>query len=90
MDLHGLLPVIISQLVTAVALGGVLWQRVASSEAHSADRHEEIKSKLQSLTQQLRAQNGRIDSLEQWRARRQGQEEGYDRAKKRYGPGGEG
>jgi len=85
--MDSLLSVIVTQVITAAVLGGALWQKQASIEKQAKARHKDTKEAIEKLTDQLKAQNGRIDNLEQWRAERRGFEEGYGTAKDRYEDG---
>lgn len=91
---------ILSQVVTVSALGGVLWQRQASTEQHTDDRFERLRTQveghfeavqvsIEALRDQVRRQNSRLNELEAWKAERRGFQEGYGRAKERYANGDE-
>lgn len=84
-----ILPIILSNVITAAALGGVLWQKVTSNEQHTASRldalreHTDeqlngIRSGLRGLEKQVRDQNGRVTRLERWKARREGYQSGLE------------
>lgn len=75
--------------VNLVALGvhgGILWEKVSSAEDESARRHKEVKGELEELSEQARRRNGRIGDLEHRLREREAFDEGYRKAKKKYGP----
>jgi len=62
-----MVPVIASQVITAAALGGIIWNRLSGVERRIGD-----------LSDHVDRQNGRIGKLEEWKARREGFQSGWD------------
>lgn len=62
-----MVPVIVSQVITAAALGGILWSRIG-----------EVERRVGDLSDHVGQQNGRIGNLEEWKARREGFQSGWD------------
>lgn len=65
-----LLPVIVTNVLTAAVLGGVIWSRVGS-----------VEGEIRELGRKVDQQNGRIGSLEEWKAAREGYRRGLEDGK---------
>lgn len=71
-----LVPVILTNLITAAVLAGIIWNRLSNIEAQT-----------EKLWRKIDNQNGRVDELEQWRSEREGWRRGWrDRKQREEGP----
>lgn len=67
-----MVPVIVTNVLTAAVLGGVIWNRMSN-----------VEGELKTVWEKIDAQNGRVDKLERWRAQREGWQRGWDDRKER-------
>lgn len=67
-----MVPVIVTNVLTAAVLGGVIWNRMS-----------QVENEIKTLWGKIDDQNGRVDDLEKWRASREGWQRGWDDRKQR-------
>lgn len=76
-------PTILVNLLTAAALGGGLWVSQRSLSRRQVQIEKRTVKSIEALREKIEEQNGRVDDLEQWRAKREGWQKGWEDRKDR-------
>lgn len=63
---------VLVNVVTAAVLAGIMWKGLGG-----------VENQIESMWQKIEEQNGRVDALEQWRAKREGWQSGWEDRKRR-------